>query len=358
MVKILMCGNHPVDKGGMTTVIDQIRSYKWEEKDIDMKFIPTYHPGDLLMRVSYFALSYIKILFALSRYKPDIVYMHMSYKGSFKRKFCIHRICKRYGCKDIVHLHGSEFKKWYDGSSQRIKLQVQRALRESDAVVVLGKNGEKAIRSIEPKARVFMINNAVKIQEKKTSWNDDRFQVLFLGTLIKRKGVEDLLNAIWLLKQEDKIGNMYFVIAGTGAEKERLEKMCEKMELSAYIRFIGWVSGVQKEELFLDSQLVVLPSYDEGLPMSMIEAMSHGIPVVATDVGDVSMAVCEGGNGFLIDPGDLRALADRIKIVSDKAIFTKMSERSREIAGNRFSAVDFFEKLADCFTYVHHCSDN
>lgn len=346
-IKVLMVGNHPSVKGGISSVISQLLDHDWSENNIEMQFIPTYIEANALLKIVYYFVAYFKIRRAIRKDKPDVVHIHMSYKGSFFRKYQIHKLCKKYGVADIIHLHGSEFKKWFDSSSQ--KNAIRTLLRECDRVVVLGNKWNDIIRNIEPKTKTFVISNTVHVPSETVHFNVP-FKVIFMGVLIKRKGVFDLMEAIRYLKKSRKVNNIKFVIAGTGTEEEELRKICTKYELDKYIKFVGWISGQEKADLYKECQMAVLPSYNEGLPISILEAISYGMPVVATDVGDISSAVLNEVNGYLIEPGNVIRMADEIyKISSSKELYDKLSKESRQLAESKFSDREYFLKLAKLY---------
>nr|AAP32724.1 EpsJ [Lactococcus cremoris] len=238
-------------------------------------------------------------------------------KVVLRGKFFLHKLCKKNNIPDIIHLHGSEFKKWFDESDDKKKEQIQTLLKESAGFIVLGDKWNKAVKEIEPKTNTVVVSNTVHIPDYTVEWKQP-FTVLFMGVLIKRKGVADLINAIYLLNKENKLDNVRLVIAGSGAEEAELKAMCTQLGLDNYIEFAGWTAGEKKEKLFRESQMLVLPSYNEGLPIAILEAISCGMPVVATNVGDISSAVIDGENGYLIEPGDVLAIKQAIeKIVWD-----------------------------------------
>lgn len=350
MKKVLMCGNHPSNKGGMTSVISQMLSHDWKSEDIAVKFIPTFYPGSAVKKSAYFALSYFKILFSFIADKPDIVHMHMSYRGSFQRKYLIHRLCKAAKIKDVIHLHGSEFEKWFNTLKPSKQNKVRRLLRECDAFIVLGDKWSNVIKKIEPQTSTVIVNNAVKIPEETVKWNDDCCNILYMGVLIPRKGLFDLLNALLLLKQQNKLSGKRVIIAGTGADEKKLKEYCEENGLLENVVFAGQAAGEEKTRLLRESQVTVLPSYNEGLPISILEAVSYGMPVVSTDVGDISAAVHNGVNGYLIQPGDTEALAEKLNEACQKERFVKMSVESRSIAETAFSDEIFFNKIISCYS--------
>ena len=135
------------------------------------------------------------------------------------------------------------------------------------------------------------------------------------------------------------------MIAGSGEEEELLKAKAKELGLTEDVFFAGWVDGERKEELIMDSQVLLSPSYNEGLPVSILEAAAHGMPIVATDVGDISSVVRDGENGVLIEPGQVEELAAGILKGSEAETFGKMSRRSREIAEEGFSIDLFYGKL-------------
>ena len=348
--EVLLVGSAPAVKGGITSVISQIRAHNWMADNIHLSFLPTYMDGRMLRKLTYFAAALLKIRHRLRTQRPDVVYIHMSYKGSFYRKNLVHRLCRRYGIPDVLHLHGSEFSLWYDSAGKRLQCRIRRLLRECSSVIVLGKGWDLSVRQIEPAAKTLILPNTVHIPPGTVHWNDEIFQVLFLGVLIPRKGTADLLQAVQLLRDTGRLGNMRFVIAGDGPDRAALQHSAAACAPDGTVLFTGWVSGEEKNRLLQESQLLVLPSYNEGLPIAVLEALSYGMPVIACDAGDVSMAVHHGDNGFLLQPGDPAGLADALAAAAaDRTRYETMSRRARSIAETAFSDSCYFKQLADCW---------
>ena len=348
-MKVLMIGNSPSVHGGIASVINQIKNHNWLEEGIKLEFIPTYKGGNTLYKVSYFLFAFIKIFLKCMFDRPDVVYMHMSFRGSFYRKNVIHKLCCILKVPDVIHLHGSEFKKWFDESKRKTQKNICKLLRECNTVIVLGEKWNSTIKEIEPLTNTAVINNTVCVPNETVQWNENRFQVLFMGVLVQRKGVIDLIESINKLKIDRHISNMYFVIAGAGKEKECLEKKVYECGLENYVEFVGWIEDKKKEELFKESQILILPSYNEGLPIAILEAISYGMPVIATNVGDVSAAVSDGQNGYLLYPGDISGMADKLVRLNDYKVFQRMSNSSKELAKEKFSDEVYFQKLKKIF---------
>ena len=349
MIKVLMIGNHPSNKGGMTSVIDQIKSHDWKKENVDLSFIATFLPGNPAVKILYFGFACLRILVRFIFSKPDIVHMHMSYKGSFTRKYIVHRMCKLFRVKDIVHLHGSEFESWYQSLSVSKKRRMKKLLSECDGFIVLGEKMKDIILGIEPTAKVSVVYNGITIPQKVVHWNEQRCQVLFLGVLIARKGVSDLIKAVQRIKAQGKEDGLQVVIAGTGEDEASLIRQVQDADLSEIISFAGWITGEKKESLILQSQVFVLPSYNEGLPISILEAGSYGMPIISTEVGEIASVVKDGMNGILVTPGDIEALAKGILDLTEQDTFEKMSAASRRIIEDSFSVERFYHMISGLY---------
>lgn len=256
----------------------------------------------------------------------------------------------KYNIPDIIHLHGSEFEKWYHNSNDRTRKYIRILLRECKRFIVLGNKWNKIVKEIEPETNTLVLGNTVHIPKYTVHW-DQPFKILYMGVLIERKGVRDLLHAVKLIKKEDVSEHIRLVIAGSGEEESNLKKICKDLGLDHVVEFAGWIAEEKKETLFRECQMLVLPSYNEGLPIAILEAISYGMPIVATNVGDVSSAVNDGNNGFLFEPGDVNQLACALsKISGDKQVYERMATNSKMIANKFFSDNLYFEKLKTIYT--------
>lgn len=349
-IKVLMLGNSHSVKGGITSVINQLLDHPWCSENVEMKFISTYIDSNRVKKILFFVDAYRKIEKEFKYNKPDVVHIHMSYKGSFTRKYTIHKLCRKYGIPDILHLHGSEFEKWFYESDNKKKEQIRQLLREASSVVVLGEKWNTIIKEIEPATHTVLVSNTVHIPKETTQWQQP-FNVLFLGVLIKRKGVSDLLKAIKILNDSGKTENVHFFIAGSGEEESNLKAECSELGLNDLVEFVGWTTGEKKMKLLKESQMLVLPSYNEGLPIAILEAISYGLPVVATDVGDISAAVYDGENGYLVQPGEIEKLAIAInKVMQDKNRYLELSCKSKYLATKIFSDESYFKQIRKCYS--------
>ena len=345
-VKVLIIGSDSSVRGGITTVINSFFNYKFE--DIELELLPTYIDVNNFKKIIFFFKSLIVYIKKNIKNDFDIAHIHMSYKGSFIRKYLIVLITKLFKNKVILHLHGSEFEVFYENSNYILKKMIKDIFKKSDLVIVLGEKWKEITQNIESSASVKIFNNSVPISQYKVDLSDNGFNILFLGVLIKRKGVYDLIEAIKVLNDRGILEkyNVKFTIGGTGKEKEKIENKIYDYNLNSVVDMIGWIDGELKESLLKNSQLFVLPSYNEGLPMAILEAMSYGVPVISTEVGSICEVVCNNKTGFTFKPGDIDILVKYIeKLITEKQLWYEMSENCKKSIEEDFNEEKYFYNL-------------
>jgi glycosyltransferase involved in cell wall biosynthesis len=155
----------------------------------------------------------------------------------------------------------------------------------------------------------------------------DRFvRVLFAGTMGKLKGERDLIAA--LRRVPDLTSRVRLVMLGRGAET--IEPLCRESGLWPVIDHFGAVPLDERVTFFKWADLFVLPTYAEGMPMVVLEAMAAGLPIISTPVGGIPELIENGVEGFLVEPGDVNALADRItRLVEDRTERQQMGARGQ-----------------------------
>ena len=155
------------------------------------------------------------------------------------------------------------------------------------------------------------------------------FTLLFLGLLAEDKGIYDLLDVIARHKTEFA-GRLQLLIGGNG-DAERVKNFIAQHGLIDIIKFAGWVSGEKKSQLFNTADAFILPSYHEGVPISILEAESYALPVISTQVGGIPEIVT--GNGILFKPGDKNAMYQAIvRMMTDEKLCATMGVKSLAVA--------------------------
>jgi glycosyltransferase involved in cell wall biosynthesis len=125
-----------------------------------------------------------------------------------------------------------------------------------------------------------------------------------------------------------------------------VQARAEVLGVATHVDLLGWVQGEQKTRLLNSCRVYVLPSYFEGLPMSILEAMATGVPVIATAIGGIPEAIDDGVEGYLLAPGDVDGLAERLeRLLSDDALAQRMGAAGRAKVERHFSTTAVMPRL-------------
>lgn len=342
MAEVLMVGPKRASKGGINSVINTyMRSSLCKNNKI--RFLGTYDARGLHFTIISYARAILILPWILMRPSLKVVHIHTASRGSFLRKSIIVHIARLFNKKVILHIHSGEFLKFYNRVDKLRKAYIRYTLRKS-LVIALAKSWKKNIMEIlGNKGDVRILYNPIETREiNNTGKTKD---ILFLGLLREKKGVFDLIEAVKKLDDLD----FRLLLGGTG-DSERVKKEIKGTPSENKVKLLGWVAGEKKRKTMRGSCIYVLPSYFEGLPISVLEAMSYGIPVISTPVGGIPEAVEDGKSGFLIQPGDTKALAEKISyLIRNPRIREKMGKEGHRIAKERFDIKKIAGQLQEIY---------
>ncbi|MCS7231883.1 MAG: glycosyltransferase family 4 protein [Elusimicrobiota bacterium] len=187
-----------------------------------------------------------------------------------------------------------------------------------------------------------------KIEIVKRKYDIEGTVVMFAGTVTPRKGVEHLIKAGEILKDEEVL---FLVVGPLDIDKEYAKKVIEYVknkEINA--KFTGVVPYEDLKALYSACDIFVLPSFEEGDPIALKEALASGKPLIGSNVGGIPMQIRDGWNGFLVEPANEKQLAEKIRyLVENEEERVKMGERSRELAKKEFD----WKKIAERYIEVY-----
>lgn len=262
-------------------------------------------------------------------FHPEIKIVHVqgSVGASFWRKAIFIYIAKFFHKKVVWHMHAGRFAVFY----QQHRYAVRKVVNKSDVIIALSEYWKEYFKNEFPTKRVEIIKNVIsapRVHKQQTGY----FTLLFLGLLGKNKGIYDLLECIWDHKVEFQ-GKLKLYIGGNG-EIEHVKQLIKENGIADIVIFEGWVSGDKKIELLNKSDAYILPSYKEGLPISILEAMSYGMPIISTPVGGIPEIVSNGENGYLVEPGNKEDIYKAIiSLLNDSDLRNRMGSVSLSRVG-------------------------
>jgi len=246
----------------------------------------------------------------------------------------------------ILHMHGGEFRKFYESKVGPLgRAGVRATLRSVDAIIALSPEWAEFYRKLAPQVRVIVIPNAVTIPPALSAshWSQgQRWRVACVGRLLDRKGTFDLLRAIAPLSETVEL-----CLAGDG-EIDRARSLAQELGVANRVELLGWIDADARASLLSSAHVFALPSYAEGLPMALLEAMSYGLPVIATPVGGIPSLIESRVNGILIAPGDVEALTQAIKqLMENPKRAAKLGTSARKTIEERYNAAAFRAALRE-----------
>jgi glycosyltransferase involved in cell wall biosynthesis len=319
-LKVVMLGPSLKEQGGMGSVATLI--LKAAVTEIELKHICTWDGVKSNRSKLNMLLVFMKALLALLEKlvndRVDIVHLHMAERGSVWRKSILATLAIAFRKPTIIHAHGSEFHLFFDRLPPFLKGLVSWVFQKCSYFIVLSDswkdyyvknchlNAEKVIVLANP------VELPLQIPERN---NSEQLNLVFLGKINQRKGVFDLLSAFAKLEGELR-QKAILTIAGTG-ELERAIDLAEQLQIDKQVHFIGWIDPAQRDYLLSQADVFLLPSYNEGLPMALLEAMSWGLPSIATPVGGIGEVVTHNQTGLLVEPGNVNELAKAMQSLID-----------------------------------------
>lgn len=281
-------------KGGVAMVLENYDKFIFSS----FKAIANSCEGSKLRKIKIALLAILKMCWMLLTDKQiKIVHIHTASGISFKRSTYFAKVARFFKKKVILHIHGGNFKRFYNSSPKNIKSELSKC----DKIIALTNDWKDFFEEEVGLNNVMVIENVIPEPQLQQKSNNEKTHLLFLGLIHKDKGIYDLIEVINNHKHEF-LNNLELHVGGNG-EVRNLISTIEEYNLKDIVSYEGWVSGEKKIGLLNSADALILPSYIEGLPMVILEAMSYGLPVLSTPVGGIPEVVT-AENGVLFNPGD------------------------------------------------------
>lgn len=350
MKKVCMIVQDKAVKGGIAAVISGYYGSRLE-KDYKMIYVESYKDGGKFTKLLKGIQGYIKFIKVLLVDKPDLVHIHSSFGASFYRKLPFIYMASWAKKPIINHIHGADFDEFYTNSSEKKKRQIKKVYGKCKILVALSEEWKQRLEKIVPKEKIIVIENYSILHEdalKERCSRESNHEVLFLGELGRRKGCYDIPEVIEEVVKD--IPDIKFILAGAGSAQDEtaIKQLIKEKRIEQNVEFPGWVRGNQKDKLLREADLFYLPSYNEGMPMSILDAMGYGLPIVSTNVGGIPKIVHDGENGSCFEPGNVMEMGKAIEnLLENKRIEASIS--SFEIVKRGYSLEQHIKKLEECY---------
>jgi len=259
-------------------------------------------------------------------------------------------VAKMLGARVVYQVHGGELPRRFFAGSRALTAFLRRTLLIPDLVVVLAQVELAAYRDFVPGQQVVAIPNGIdcrafSVVPTVRSQSEQPLRLVYIGRVAREKGLYETLQGMRLAHELGVDARL--VIAGNGAEETRLRRYAQALGVAPRVCFVGSVFGADKVKLLAGADVMILPSYSEGLPYALLEGMAAGIPVIATPVGAIPDVVSDGIHGFLVPPRDGKAIAEALAVLAgDRERLSWMSRACRRRIRAAFSIDRLAQELA------------
>ncbi|MCK5572185.1 MAG: glycosyltransferase family 4 protein [Bacteroidetes bacterium] len=309
------------------------------------------------LRALWDAFRFVRVL---TRGKFDLVHLNPSLNfKAVARDALLLVIAKAAGARVLVFFHG-----WDASFRQLITRRFRRIFcalfSRADGIVVLSSEFKADLRALGLQNPVYVETTAVRnevfhflaqcgIESRETN-EDAGFEILFLSRVERYKGIRETVEAYRLLRSRSD--RVRLTIAGVGQDLEGIKRYVREQGIEG-VTFAGHLVGESKGRAFLQSSVYVLPSYSEGMPISVLEAMAYGVPVVANRTGGLRDFFEHGKMGFLADRPEPELLSDLIgNLLQDRELARRISAYNHQYAKTRFAASTVARRLEQIYYEV------
>jgi glycosyltransferase involved in cell wall biosynthesis len=344
--RIVMLGTSFETHGGISSVVNAYREAglfaRWP-----IDYVQTHCDGSRFAKWSCAIGAFFSMVFLVLRHPHAVLHVHAASRASFWRKALLMSIARLARWPIVFHLHGGGFREFYEACRPWQRRIVRAFLDRAACIVTVSERWQGWVRNVTANPRVTTIPNPVALPLQ-VPVDRPGALVAFVGKIAEAKGVFDLIEAVNEVRET--IPAIRLECAGDG-DIEGAQRHVAIRGIRADVRFLGWVSQHRREELLARASVFVLPSHAEGLPMSLLEAMAAGCPVIASNVGGIPDLITDGVNGLLVAPGDRDALALALhRLIVDRDFASELGMAARDTVRRRYTTEHAIARLDQIYS--------
>lgn len=334
--RVLVIAPGHLGRGGIDSVV---RMYQGTEMWSGFcRMLSTYDDRDPMRKIWAAIKAYAISPFAVAR--AEIIHIHLAGQISLLRKLPIVVLALILRRKLIIHIHAS--------GEESLFIRTPRwawkfVLGTADYVIALSPSWKKIILKHVGGANVVVLPNPVNTFALVPRHISSRPRVLYVGKLESRKGFKELISAAAFVLQEFPQAEFWF--AGHG-DLDTAREHAIHLGISEQIHLLGWLSASELTAIYDQADIFCLPSHNEGVPMSVLEAMSHGLPVVCTPVGGLPDIIRDGKNALYAKPGDPGSIANALlHLMREPDMAAALAKAGRNTVVDDFHIQQISERL-------------
>jgi glycosyltransferase involved in cell wall biosynthesis len=313
--------------------------------DVFATQVVTRGKGGLFSAQFVFAYALLRIFLACFFGNVDLLHVHLSLGGSSYRKIIVTRAAKLARIPYVIHLHGGNYDEFWSATAPWIARGINGLFRDSALIVVLGKYWADVIINRLPEVanKIVVLPNACwSSSQPQVPSEDGRTRISVLGRLEALKGTPQFVRAVAMLRDRS---DWQATIAGDGAIKETIASV-KYLGVHDRVAVTGWLDSEAIDALLCRTDILALPSFCENLPMVILEAFAHGVPVVSTPIGAIPEVVLDEHNGLIVSAGDVEGLAEALRrLLSEPAFRKTLGDNARRDHQDKYDIGNYVERL-------------
>ncbi len=348
-LKIVQVGPLPPPVGGMATVVNDLVKEQGERHQLRVLDYRKTTAEDRALWQGI--LAQLKLVLTLVTWsviwRPHIVHIHTCSRETFWRTSLDVLLARSLGRGVVLHIHGAEFHRFLESLRGMRSWWARRVFSLSRSVVVLGSEWKKVLTPWCPPGRVDVVPNGVPVPDAYQRPVKDDLNVVCLANYEQRKGQKYLIEAV------AKLTDVRLTLLGFESEKgqqQALLDLAADLGIADRVAIPGPVMGEAKIQHYRDADVFCLPSFNEGLPMSMLEAMAEGLPVVVTSVGAIPEVIVDAENGLVVEPGKVDQLVVALKALQDdRALLARLAKTGRDLVAHEYSVARVGRQLDEIY---------
>jgi glycosyltransferase involved in cell wall biosynthesis len=338
--------------GGMGSIMTYLASMRpdfWGR--FDLKRLETRGGGHIALSPLFLGLAVLRIVLEAARGRLAVVHLNVAERGSVYRKAALLAAAKLVGGRVLLHLHAAQIIQCHASTGRIGRGLLRWMFRSADHCIVLGEVWRRWVIDtfeVSPN-RIRVVYNGVPAAgaAPRAAACDGRFHLLFVGNLHERKGVRDLLHAF--ARPGIKARDIVLTLAG-GGPVEMYRSMAAELGIGERVSFTGWIAQPQARMLMEDADALILPSYDEGLPLVILEALASGTPVICTPVGSIPEVLEHRRTAWFVSPGDEAGIETAIlTLCGEPELSRKLAASGAALYDRLFTMEAFARSIASLY---------
>jgi glycosyltransferase involved in cell wall biosynthesis len=345
-IKVLMLGAGLDVKGGITSVEKLMLNNA--PPAMQIRHVATFAQGSAFHNIIVFVKAIYSIIQANLDQSTDIIHIHFSERGSTLRKSILLFISLAGQQSVVLHAHGATYEEFYDGLPAVIQKTLVNLFSKCSKFIALSKSWQNYYSDrfcLSADQIVVLYNPVVMPATVPQRRGKKKLKFVFLGRIGSRGGALDLAQSVVSFPKQEKGSfelirafaelsesdreHTELVLAGNG-DLATANQLIAELKIEDKVTILSWISPEQRDKLLAEADAFILPSYNEGLPMSMLESMAWGLPVIVTPVGGIPEVITHQQNGLLVEPGNQQQLIQAMQnLIRDEELRLSLGTAGR-----------------------------